>query len=104
MNEKEQVLIKTAEVQIRVLALEPGEAVAWHTHTEVVDHIFCLEGELTVFFQDPAEEIRLRPGQYCQVKTLRAHRVVNSSHEPGKYLLIQGIGRYDFNPLDASQT
>ena len=102
MDDKEQVLIDTADVRVRVLVLGPDEAVAWHTHTEVVDHIFCLEGELAVFFRDPKEEIHLRPGQHCQVRRLRAHRVANLGRSPGKYLLVQGIGRYDFNLLDPS--
>ncbi len=82
------------------MLLEAGEATAWHFHTEVTDRMLCLEGSIAVEYQDPEERIMLACGERCEVAVKRRHRVVNLSSETAKYLLVQGVGRYDFNTVD----
>ena len=100
MAGKEEVLVSSEDVRVRVLGLGPGEETPWHYHTVVVDHIVCLEGHVVVYKKDPDEEISLRPGERCKIDVMRGHRVVNGGSGGAKYLLIQGVGRYDFNPID----
>ncbi|MCJ7623379.1 MAG: cupin domain-containing protein [Anaerolineaceae bacterium] len=99
MPANEEVIIKTDNVRARILSLEPGENTAWHYHSEVVDHMFCLYGELLVRLKETGEEIKLQPGQRCEVQTGLVHQVVNTGAARAQYLLIQGVGRYDFNTV-----
>lgn len=93
----EEVLIKTENVSVRILELESSQALPWHFHSEVTDHIVALDGEIEVQMRSPDQNLRLSPGQKCEVKTGRAHRVVNLREAKTKYLLVQGVGKYDFH-------
>ena len=94
---KEEIIIQTDEVKVRLMELQPEETTPWHFHTQVTDHFFGISGEIEVRMNDPAESVILAPGVRCQVEKGRAHQVVNlSEKEPSRYLLIQGVGRYDF--------
>ncbi len=93
----EEVLIKTASVSVRILELEEGEALPWHHHSEVTDYVFALDGEIEIQLKSPGEKVALTPGERCEVSTGRVHRVVNMCQKKTKYLLIQGVGKYDFN-------
>lgn len=100
MSYRDEVILETADVRVRILALEGGEATAWHFHTAVTDRMLCLEGSIAVEFRNPRERVELAPGERCEVAVERAHRVVNLVPEAAKYLLVQGVGRYDFNVLE----
>ncbi len=96
----DEVILKTADALVRILILEGGQATSWHFHTEVTDRMFCLEGQIAIEQQGPQERVVLRPGGRCEVTVERVHRVVNLGAEAAKYLLVQGVGRYDFNVVD----
>ena len=100
MNDRNEVILETADVRVRIMFLEAGDATAWHFHTEVTDRMLCLHGAISVEYQDPGESLTLVCGERCEVAVKRLHRVVNLSSEVAKYLLVQGVGRYDFNPVD----
>ena len=100
IKKQEEFLIQTDTVRVRVMELQPGEATAWHFHREVTDHMVCLSGVIEVRLQPDAAVHVLLPGQRCTVAVLQVHQVANTSDsETGSYLLIQGVGRYDFNPV-----
>ena len=94
-----EVLAKTEDLRVRIMALESREVADWHYHTQVTDDIFCLTGTILVRMKNPDEEIRLSPGQRCQIKTGRVHQLENLVREEATYLLVQGIGKYDFNAV-----
>jgi len=97
----EEILILTDNVRARVLRLQPGQATAVHHHTEVTDHMVGISGEIVVHLKDPEEEIVLTPGKRCTIPPGRTHQVVNTlTDEVSEYLLIQGVGRYDFITAD----
>lgn len=96
MKESE-VLIKTDTVRVRIMSLAPREIADWHYHTEVTDEIFCLTGQIIIRLKEPDEENELHPGERCQIKTGRIHQLENRGNEEATYLLIQGVGKYDFN-------
>jgi quercetin dioxygenase-like cupin family protein len=96
MKESE-VLIKTETVRVRIMTLEPREVADWHYHNEVTDDIFCLAGNILVRIKEPGEELILRPGQRSHIKIGRVHQLENLGGEEASYLLVQGIGKYDFN-------
>ena len=100
MTAGEETIIRTGDVSVRILGMASGGAGPWHFHTEVVDNMFCLSGIISVRLRAPDEEIHLFPGQRLEVLPGRVHRVVNAGHGPASYLLVQGVGRYDFNVVD----
>lgn len=99
MIHKEEELINIDGARVRIMILEPGKSTVWHFHSEVRDHIFCLEGIVTVSYLNPEKEICLFPGQRCDVDAYRIHQVKNTLEVVVEYLLVQGVGRYDFNPV-----
>jgi quercetin dioxygenase-like cupin family protein len=100
MNKRDEVILETEHVRVRILALEKGQATPWHFHTEVTDRMLCLEGRIAVEYAAPQETAELSPGERCEVTVERVHRVVNLTAETAKYLLVQGVGRYDFNVVE----
>jgi len=94
---KPEILVETQDVRVRIMTLESGQATAWHYHTEIKDSMFCLDGPVAVEYRNPDERIELVNGQHCDVAVKRVHRVVNLTTQEARYLLVQGIGRYDFN-------
>ena len=97
---QEDTLLTTPDVQVRILTLESGDSIPWHHHTLVTDHTICLEGEIEVRLQEPEECFTLKPGQRHETPPNRIHTIVNQRDTPAKYLLIQGVGEYDFIRAD----
>jgi quercetin dioxygenase-like cupin family protein len=98
---REETLIHTENVRVRVMELLSGEATPWHFHQEVTDHMVCLSGLIEVRLRQDEAVYVLGPGQRCMVDVRRAHQVANASTEKAaSYLLIQGVGCYDFNPVE----
>ena len=95
--QESEVIVKTNDVQVRIMTLNPRETADWHYHTQVTDDIFCLTGAIIVRMKEPDEEHKLIPGQRCQIKIGRVHQLENLDSIESFYLLVQGIGKYDFN-------
>lgn len=94
---KEETIIQTEDVKVRVMNLPPGKSTAFHHHTEITDTMFGISGKVVVEMKNLDDEIILGPGDRCTVKPGRIHRVRNIlSNETSRYLLIQGVGKYDF--------
>jgi quercetin dioxygenase-like cupin family protein len=102
MSQKEELLLKTPDVQVRVMHLDPGEAVAWHSHTAVDDIAVCLSGRIQVRLRDPNNVHTLEPGQRARVPAGTVHQVANLEASDSDYLLIQGVGTYDFLPAGSA--
>ncbi len=94
---KEEIIIQTENVKVRVIELLPDEVAPFHHHTEITDTMFGISGEIIIRMKNPEEQVLLTPGVRCTVATGRTHQVVNLlKTETSKYLLVQGVGRYDF--------
>jgi len=103
MVECEEIVLQTAEVRVRVMVLAAGASTAWHRHSQVSDQMVCLEGRIRVELQGPEVELLpLQPGERCLVPVGRVHRVVNAGAEAARYLLVQGVGAYDFIEVGAA--
>jgi len=90
------VIAKGADVLVREYLLGPGESIPWHRHSEVTDCCYCLEGKVLIETRAPDARHELTPGQSTTVVPPTAHHVSNPSREPCRFLLIQGVGQYDF--------
>lgn len=82
------------------IALEPGEISKNHYHTEVVENIVCLRGELEIKFGSSDKAQVLSPGNMFEISPNEAHYLINSSSSVSEYLLIQS-GDYDFVPANS---
>ena len=85
--------------RITELQISATQKVPWHYHSKVQDTFYVLQGNLRIFMQDPKEEVRLAPGETYSVKPRRPHLVTNGGDASATFLVLQGIGEYDFVPL-----
>ncbi len=94
---QEEIIIQTDDVKVRIIELQPGESGPSHFHTEITDNMFGISGDIIVSMKNPAENITLKPGVHCTIEPGRVHCVRNNlKYETSKYLLVQGVGTYDF--------
>ena len=85
--------------RINELQLSPTQRVPWHYHTNIQDTFYVIEGRLRVFLRDPKEDVQLGPGETYAVRPGRAHLVTNAGQSSATFLVLQGIGEYDYVPL-----
>src|SRR5882724_8060724 len=85
--------------RISELQISATQQVPWHSHTNIQDTFYVLEGRLRLFLRDPKEEVRLAPGETYSVRPGRAHPVTNAGEASATFLVLQGIGEYDYVPL-----
>jgi quercetin dioxygenase-like cupin family protein len=85
--------------RITELQLSPRQKVPWHFHNRVADTFYVLEGELRLFLQQPKQEVRLKPGETFTAAAKRPHLVTNGGAGSVTFLVLQGLGEYDFVPL-----
>jgi len=97
--ERRQVHAERPGFRINELQISPTQQVPWHYHSHVRDTFYVLEGQLRLFLQRPKEEVRLGPGDSYAVPPRRPHLVTNGGEDSASFLVLQGIGEYDFVPL-----
>ena len=85
--------------RITELQISKTQNVPWHYHSNIQDTFYVLKGSLRIFMQDPKEEVRLAPGETLSIRPRRAHLVTNGGEGSATFLVLQGIGEYDFVPL-----
>lgn len=103
--EVERSCFHAARPGFRIIELQisPTQNIPWHTHTNIQDTFYVLEGELRIFLKDPEEEIRLKVGETFSVRVQRPHFVTNAGGTTSAtFLVLQGMGEYDFVPLKKS--
>jgi mannose-6-phosphate isomerase-like protein (cupin superfamily) len=109
-----ETIINTRNVLVRVMRLGPRESSPQHFHTEITDTMIGLNGVVVVTEHavapslnketstpQPKEKatevaVSLAPGERHTVPPFTSHSVSNPGDEPVEYLLIQGVGKYDF--------
>ena len=87
--------------RITELQLSPTQKVPWHTHSNISDTFYVLQGKMKLFLQEPKEEVNLKPGEVYVVRPRRPHLVTNGDTKSLTFLVLQGVGEYDFVPLKA---
>jgi mannose-6-phosphate isomerase-like protein (cupin superfamily) len=85
--------------RINEIQLSPTQKVPWHYHTNVGDTFYVLQGSIRVFMREPKEDVTLTPGQSYALAARRPHLVINAGETSATFLIMQGIGEYDFVPL-----
>lgn len=87
------------DLRVLILTLAAGQCVPWHYHSEIADSFVCLEGPMVVETRAPRATHVLEPGQRCTVPAKTAHYVHGLNDGPCKFLIVQGVGVYDFVPV-----
>lgn len=85
--------------RISELQISPTQTVPWHYHSNIQDTFYVIEGQLRLFLREPKEEVRLKPGETYSVPPRRPHLVTNGGDGSATFLVLQGIGEYDYVPL-----
>ena len=97
--ERRQTHAERPGFRINELQISPKQKVPWHYHSNVQDTFYVIEGNIRIFLQAPKEELRLGPGDTYSVAPKRPHLVTNDGSSSATFLVLQGIGEYDFVPL-----
>jgi quercetin dioxygenase-like cupin family protein len=84
---------------ISELQISRDQRVPWHYHNNVQDTFYVLQGRIRIFLRDPKEDVRLGPGETCSVAPRRPHLVTNDGDASATFLVLQGLGEYDYVPL-----
>ena len=88
-----------SDVQARLFTLAPGEEIPWHYHNTVTDWYFVLAGALAIETRAPRDRRVLGLGERFSIPPKTAHLISNPGEADTRFLLIQGVGAYDFMPV-----
>lgn len=93
-------VVEGSDVRARLYTLTADEMIPWHYHSAVTDWYFCLSGRLRIETRAPRADERLDPGGSHKIPAKTAHRISNGGNgEDCRFLLLQGVGTYDFNKI-----
>jgi quercetin dioxygenase-like cupin family protein len=96
----EPIVVGT-DVQARIFTLAPSDVIPWHHHSESTDHYFVLRGTLTINTRNPDDERMLEIGGRYKITPGTAHLISNRGTTDCQFLLLQGVGKYDFLKSDS---
>jgi quercetin dioxygenase-like cupin family protein len=99
--EKVETIAETPELRAKRFTLAAGQEIPWHFHNRITDWFYCLRGRLRVETRAPRQEWLMESGGSCSVTARTAHRVSNAGAEPCEFLILQGVGTYDYIPVGA---
>lgn len=85
--------------RVAELQLSPTQKVPWHYHNNISDTFYVVEGTMRLFLQEPKEEVILKPGESFVAGPGRPHLVTNGGSSSLTFLIMQGVGEYDYVPL-----
>ncbi len=99
-SEHRETLAEAPGLRVRSIGLAAGQCVPWHAHTHITDTFVCLRGPMRVSTRHPEAEHTLAAGDTLAVAPGTAHRVTGEGDHACRFLVIQGVGEYDYLPLD----
>jgi quercetin dioxygenase-like cupin family protein len=94
-----ELVAEGSDLRVQVLTLAAGQCIPWHYHSEITDSFVCLEGPMVVETRAPRNNYELMPGGRCSVPAKTAHYVHGADDGACKFLVVQGVGVYDFVPV-----
>jgi len=90
-----ETLVLTDNVRVAEFELAANSEGVVHTHSSVTEHCVCLQGQLQIVLNGDSGH-SLSPGGKLVIPAGVEHRIINTGNEPGRYLVIQHGGAYDF--------
>jgi len=91
-----ETVAEGSDIQARLFTLAAGEVIPWHFHNEVTDWYFVLEGRLSIETRAPRDVATVAVGDSYRIPAKTAHLISNKTEARCRFLLLQGVGRYDF--------
>lgn len=88
-------IINANGVRVVEFLLAPESRGAWHYHSQISESCYCLQGQLSVDIEGN-KSLTLVSGEKCQIVEGIRHSVFNITQTPCSFLVIQGVGEYDF--------
>jgi quercetin dioxygenase-like cupin family protein len=98
--EASEVVVAGHDTQARLMTLAPEQTIPWHYHSEITDHYFVLKGTLTIETRNPNATYTLAAGARHKLLPKTAHLLSNRGAMDCQFLLLQGVGRYDWIEAD----
>ncbi len=95
-----EVVSQVSDLRVAVFTLAAGQCVPWHIHTQVSDTFFCLEGPMVVEHRGDLKSVELAVGERHVVPPNTPHQVSGKDGGRCRFVIIQGIGTYDFVPIE----
>jgi len=99
ITEERRTLAEAPGLRVRILGLSHSQNVPWHTHSEITDTFFCMEGPMEIHMLEPKEAVLLQPGGTYSVEPERPHFVQGETGGACRFMIVQGVGTYDYLPL-----
>jgi quercetin dioxygenase-like cupin family protein len=85
--------------RISEIRLSPTQRVPWHHHSNIQDTFYVLGGRIRISLRDPDEQVELGVGEsWGPTRAGRRHLVTNVGPDSASFLVLQGMGDYDFIP------
>jgi quercetin dioxygenase-like cupin family protein len=91
-----ETIMANPAIRARLFTLAPQEVVPLHRHSEITDHYFVLRGKLTIETRLAETHKDLRTGDRFQIAPGIDHQLANNGQCDCEFLLLQGIGMYDW--------
>jgi len=88
-------LVDVEGTKVAVFEIAPGAQGVRHFHSSLCEHCICLKGQVDVKVGGSSLQ-SLQPGDSAEIGPGVAHQVGNPGSEPGRYLVVQHGGVYDF--------
>lgn len=88
-------LVNANGVRVAEFEMDPDSSGAWHHHSQVSEHCYCLKGRIVVEIAGKPP-VNLEAGERCELPAGVSHRLGNAQSQICRYLVVQGIGAYDF--------
>jgi quercetin dioxygenase-like cupin family protein len=98
--EGRELIAESAGLRVQVLTIGAGQCVPWHRHSEITDTFFCLQGPMLIETREPDASHHLTAGDRCSVPPGRAHFVSGEAGGRCRFVIVQGVGVYDYVPVD----
>ena len=89
-------LIDANGVRVAEFEIDPKEKGIFHYHSEIMEYCYCIKGQLSIDIENSEQSIVLLPGEKIEIPLGVVHRVNNDTNSIGRYLVVQGVGSYDF--------
>ena len=96
--DKRDLVAEATGLRVQILTIGPGQCVPWHHHSRITDTFVCLDGPMKIETRGPDETTILHPGETYAVPPLQDHRVSGYDDGSCRFLIVQGVGEYDFVP------
>lgn len=93
------VLAEVPQLRVLDMTLMPGEFVPWHRHPNNADLFIGLAGQFEIHF-DADRKVTVGSSQRQEIAVDVPHAVINVSSTPCQFLVIQGVGLYNYIPVD----